>query len=218
MPITQRDPELASLGRRLCAGCIDAACAVGGGAAFIGAVAVWTTLRGGGEGEGLEDAMERFPRFAESLGWKRVEPVLALTSAVSRRNWRSIGMYLMHIRRADLRTGGPVTVRSALIRHLAGWGVSRLLSRRLIQPRLKRHQAQAQALQGEVDAAYRRHPDDPQARQQAITQVYRAAGVNPASCCWMPLIPAAVNVLVILGTRRHQSPADRIAGIVLVTD
>ena len=216
MRISQRDPELASLSRRTCAGCIDAACVLSGTGAATGGLLVWSRVRQGADWRGWDDVEERVTRFMESLGWKRAEPVLALATASSRRNWQSLGMYLMRIRRQDVRTGGPVTVRSALIRHLAGWGVLRLVSRQLLQPRLKRHQAQVEALQGDIDAARRQHHDDPQAQQQAITQVYRAVGVNPTSCCWMPFIPIAINVLVIACAPRHQSAADWVAGIVTV--
>jgi hypothetical protein len=144
--------------------------------------------------------------------------VRSFATAVSRRNWRSPGMYLMHIRRADVRTGGPVTVRSALIRHLAGWGTTRLVSRRLLVPRLERQHAQAQAIQGKLEAARRQHPEDPQARQQAIMQVYRDAGASPTNCCWMPFIPTVINVLVMLATPRHQSAPDWLAGIITVRD
>jgi hypothetical protein len=48
--------------------------------------------------------------------------------------------------------------------------------------------------------------------------VYRATGVNLTSCCWMPFIPAVINAVIILGTPRHQSSADWIAGIVVVRD
>jgi hypothetical protein len=93
-----------------------------------------------------------------------------------------------------------------------------VLMRRLTGPRFERHQAQMQAVQGDVDAARHAHPDDKVAQQQAIMQVYRDAGVNPASCCWWPLAGLTLDVVVVLATPRHQSVADWIAGIVVVRD
>ncbi len=43
--------------------------------------------------------------------------VFGLVSEVAMRNSRSPGARIVGIRRADARTGGPVTVRSALIRY-----------------------------------------------------------------------------------------------------
>jgi hypothetical protein len=218
MRITQRGSELASLGRRACAAGIDAACVMSASGGMIGAGLLWVRVREGQAWKGMDGMEERVTRFQESLGWRRVEPVMALGSAVSRRNWQSLGMYLTHIRRQDVRTGGPVTVRSALIRHLAGWGVSRVFSRQVLQRRFKRERARMEALQNDVEEARRQHPDDEPAQYQAVAQVYRAAGVNLTSCCWMPFIPAVINAVVIFYGPRHQSPADWVAGIVTVRD
>jgi len=218
MRITQRDPELASLGRRMCSEGIDLACVVCATGGMVGGGLLWDKIRRGQAWKGMDGIEERVTRFQESLGWRRVQPVLALTSAISRRNWQSLGMSVMHTRRRDVRTGGPVTVRSALIRHLVGWGVVRLVSRRLLLPRFGCIQAQMQALHTDVEAARQEHRDDRQAEQQAIRQIYQNADVNPTSCCWMALLPAITNGLVMLVTPRHQSPADWLAGIVTVKD
>ena len=218
MRITQRDPELASLGRRMCSTGIDLACVACATDGMVGGGLLWDRIRRGQAWNGMDGIEERVTRFQESLGWRRAQPVLALTSAISRRNWQSLGMYVMHIRRRDGRTGGPVTGRSALIRHLVGWGVVRLVSRRLLLPRIGRIQAQMQALHKDVEAAREQHPDDQQGEQQAIRQIYQNADVNPTRCCWMPLLPAIINGLVMLATPRHQSPADWLAGIVTVKD
>jgi len=218
MRITQRDPELASLGRRMCSTGIDLACVACATGGMVGGGLLWDRIRRGQMWKGMDGIEERVTRFQESLGWRRVQPVLAFATAVSRRNWRSVGMYLMDIRRADVHTGGPVTVRSALIRHLVGWGVVRLASRRLLLPRIGRIQAQMRALHKDVEAARQQHPDDRQAEQQAIRQIYQNADVNPTSCCWLPLLPVIINGLVMLATPRHQSPADWLAGIVTVKD
>jgi uncharacterized RDD family membrane protein YckC len=218
MRFSRRQPELASLGRRLGAGCIDVSCVIGAIAVPMGGALIWSRARHGDAWRVVEHAQQRVTAWGETLGWQRAEPVRSFATAVNRRNWRSPGMYLMHIRRADVRTGGPVTVRSALIRHLAGWGAWRLVSRRLVLPRLLRQQERMRALHADVEAVSRQHPDDPQARQQAIMQIYHDARATPTNCCWMPLVPCVISGLVILSTPRHQSLADWVAGIVVVSD
>ena len=133
------------------------------------------------------------------------------------RNWRSPGMRRVGIHEEDIRAGGPVTVRAALIRHLAGQARGRLV-KRLMAPTFERHQEQMRALDDDVEAARRQHPDDREAQQQAIHAVSRDAGVNPLSCCWPAFVPAVIDVLVTLATPRHQSPAPWIAGIVVADD
>jgi hypothetical protein len=217
MPISQRDPELASLGHRLGASGIDAGCVVCGMACLMGPMAIWSRVRDGNVWEGLE---KRATRLADSLNPRRDEPLMTLATAVNRRNWRSPGMYLMHLRRCDARTGGPVTVRSAVIRHLVDQARDRLISR-LLTPRIERYQASMNAIQPELDAARRQHPDDFAAQQQAISQIYSDAGVNPTGGCWLPLLPLAVrgaDGLMVLFMPRRQSPPDWLAGIVTVRD
>jgi hypothetical protein len=87
--------------------------------------------------------------------------------------------------RADVHTGGPVTVRSALIRHLVGWGVVRLASRRLLLlPRIGRIQAQMQALHEDVEAARQQHPDDRQAEARRDRDGHGLTGYSD----WRPSV------------------------------
>jgi hypothetical protein len=215
--VAQPDREFASVGRRLGAACIDVTCVLVAMAGVMGGRLLWDKRRPGDVFKDLEDLLERWNRFTETPRWRRAGPVLSVVGTVGLRNWRSPGLRVMGIHREDVRTGGPVTMRSVLTRELAGRARGRLM-RRLTGPRFERHQAQVQALQGDVEAARRKHPDDKVAQQQAIMQVYRDAGVNPASCCWWPLAGITLDVVVVLATPRHQSVADWIAGIVFVRD
>ncbi len=213
--VTDHDRRFASLGRRLGAGCIDLTCILAVIAGATGAKLLWRKGRRDDLWKDLEDLLERGKAFMERPRWRRVGPVLSVASAVGLRNWRSPGMRLMRIHREDMRTGGPVTIRSVLTRHLVERARGRVM-RRLTGARFERHQAQVQALQEDVDAARRAHPDDPAAQQRAIMQVYRDAGVNPAGCCWWLLAGLGVEALAVLATPRHQSVADWIAGIAVV--
>jgi hypothetical protein len=218
MRLRQRDPELASLGRRLCCRFIDVAWILGLMAGTLGATVVWDKARERGALEGLNRRLERWNVFMKSPRWRRVGPVVSVAAAVGTRNWRSPGARAMHVRRRDVRTGGPVTVRAALTGHLASQAQMRLV-KRLLAPRRKRHEAQVRAIQDDLDAARREHVDDPRAQHQAMAAVYRAAGVNPLrGCSPTALVPAILEALVRLGTPRHQSLSDWVAGIVVVRD
>jgi hypothetical protein len=218
MNATRGTRGLASLGRRARAGCIDAACLLGSMAGGMGAMLVWDTVRDGGHVTGLEHTLERWSALTQSPRWRRAGSALAVGSAVGLRNWRSPGMRVMGIHREDVRAGGPVTVRAALICHVAGQARGRLVKRVLLVPRYERYQEEVRALGDDVEAIRRQHPDDAGAQQRAIQAVYREAGVNPLSCCWPAFVPAVIDVLVTLSTPRHQSSADWIAGIVVVND
>jgi hypothetical protein len=213
--VTERREGLASPGRRVCAALIDGTCLLGGFAAASGAAVVWAKQRDGSTSQALTDAMERWTAFAKTR--RRAGPILSVASAVGLRNWRSPGMRLTGIHREDVRSGGPVTVRGALTRELAGQAHRRVV-KVLIGPRLERHQARVQAIQPKVDAARREHPDDTAAEQRAIRQAYRDAGVNPAGYCGAPLVALSAEWLVMLSSPRHQSVVDWVAGIVMVRD
>ncbi len=215
--VTEHDREVASLGRRARAALIDGTCVVGGVAGAVGGAFVWARCREGSTSEALPDAMNRWNAFAQTPRWHRTGPVLAAASAIVMRNSRSPGMRLMGIHREDARSGGPVTVRSALIRQLASQAHGRLV-RRVIAPRLERHQAKVQAIQPDVDAARRAHPDDKAAEQRAIRQAYREAGVNPMGYCTAPMIALTAGWLITLAMPHHQSLADWVAGVVMVRD
>ena len=85
--------------------------------------------------------------------------------------------------------------------------------------RRERHEAQIRAIQDDIDAARRQHPDDSAAQQQAVTAVYRAKGVTPFGACSPAMFaPAVLGVAVTIATPRHQAPTHWIAGIVTVRD
>jgi hypothetical protein len=218
MRVMRRDPELASLSRRLCSGCLDASWIVGLMAGTLGATIVWDKVRERGALEGLTHRLERWTAFTGSPRWQRAGPVVSVIWAVGMRNSRSPGMRVMHIRRADAHTGGPVTARAALVSHVVGQAQSRLV-KRMAAPRRERHEAQIRAIQDEIDAARRQHPDDSAAQQQAVTAVYRAKGVTPFGACSPAMFaPAVLGVAVTIATPRHQAPSHWIAGIVTVRD
>jgi uncharacterized RDD family membrane protein YckC len=114
-------PEIASLRRRALASLIDAAVflppatlAVGGGAWLY-----MTYLRGrSGDEDRQFDFAEQAPfsRIAEPR-WRLALWAVSAPIEIRLRNWRSPGARAMGLRRVDVRTGGPVSIRSAFIRN-----------------------------------------------------------------------------------------------------
>jgi hypothetical protein len=210
--VTQRDPEAASPGRRVLASCIDAPCILSALAGTMGGVARWGRREDDRAGGRLPASLDRWNAWSESPRWQRT----GTARAVALRNWPSLGMHVMHIHSADARTGGPVTVRSALTRHLVEQARGRLV-KELMAP-WRRNQERTHALRDEIKAAQRQYRDDRQAQLRAVMEVYRAAGVSPMSGCWVPVLPVAVDALVTLSMPRHQSVSEWLAGIVVVRD
>jgi hypothetical protein len=59
-----------------------------------------------------------FRRFGESRWGQLALEAASLPLEIRLRNWRSPGMRALGLRRADARTGGPVSVRRALVRRV----------------------------------------------------------------------------------------------------
>jgi hypothetical protein len=119
--------KVASLRRRAAAGAIDAiVLGIPVLGISIGGAALYSAYlrRSGRE---LDPA-----RMRDAL--RLAGPIVSAAAAVPTRNSRSPGSRIMGLHRVDGRTGGPVSVRSALIRAGFSAGVRHLSSRR--QPRV----------------------------------------------------------------------------------
>jgi hypothetical protein len=144
--------------------------------------------------------------------------VFSLTGAIDRRNRQGCSARAVGIRRVDVRTGGPVTVRSALIHHLAGEALRR--TSKLVGERLtKSSEARRKELEPEIARLQREHADDSAAQQRALMAFYREHNVNPLT----PLILRAGATITFLYlpsflTPLRQSLPDLLAGIVTVAD
>jgi uncharacterized RDD family membrane protein YckC len=212
VPRTQNRLAVAPIGRRLLAGGIDASCILSAIAAALAAALFWGWREKDTDGGGLAP-LQHWNAWSKSPLWR----CGALVYAVGLRSWRTPGMRVMGIRRVDARTGGPVTVRSALIRHLAEQSRG-VIVERFVAPRFRRAREPVEALQADVRAAERAHPDDQAARLRATMDVYGSAGVTPWAGCLPLTIPLVAEVVFTLLTPRRQSPNDWIAGIVVIKD
>jgi uncharacterized RDD family membrane protein YckC len=136
-------PEPARFRERFAAGLIDSGSAVGllGGAAAA-ALEAWRPqalqrLRR------LTRAAERWGEWSNSPRGQRANSAVSVLWTVTMRNTRTPGMRVMHIRRVDAQTGGPVTLTSALRRAAfqQAWSAG---TRRVTRPRFERWKARAE--------------------------------------------------------------------------
>jgi hypothetical protein len=229
--------RVASLRLRLLAGVVDAAVVIAGMAALVGlgiaGALVYARARRQRAEPGREDADQQrgedgddeppgiyrtIRKFGQS---PRLTVALRGASAglaVAGRNWRGIGFRVVGLRRVDARTGGKVSVRSALIEVLfdqAWQGATRPLSRSFG----KRQQDRLSALRSQRRAVAREYADDPEARQQALMEFYKAKGVNPsAGCGWQLVVPVVSQLVVAGGSRGGRTVRDRITGTSVIVD
>lgn len=150
-----------------------------------------------------------------SLRTRMLIEVVGLTLELDSRNRSSLGARTMRIQRADARTGGPVTVRGALIRNWAGRATSAGL-RPLAKRASKRSTERLQALQPQLKELQRAHADDQAGKQQALMSFYKEHNVNPLGACVPTLLTLVAPSLAVLFSPRRQSLPDRLAGIVWV--
>jgi hypothetical protein len=142
---------------------------------------------------------------------------LGLVRIVGFRNVRTPGQRLMGIRRADARSGGPVSPPRAIARE---WWSSmmRTLLTQLVDPLERRGQARFQALQPQLTAIQQQHRDDEVTRDRAVMDFYKEHNINPLHSCLQALVAAIAPDLPAFWTRRHQTLPEQLAGIVVVWD
>jgi uncharacterized RDD family membrane protein YckC len=209
--------QVAPLGRRAAAALIDVGVFVSGAGAVIGGAAGAIFALNRGRGNVVEQLDRLSDRVNGVLETRHANGAIGLASTVAGvglRNARSPGMKAMHLRRVDVRSGGPVSLRSAIIQQLVGFAWGRL-ARQVWRPAFERYQVRTAALAAEQREFHRRHPDDPHA-DTASPATRPSTGM--ASCCGRMLLPGAVQVLTTLLSPRRQNLADWVAGIVVVRD
>jgi hypothetical protein len=144
--------------------------------------------------------------------------VASLTVELNSINHRTLGARVMRIRRADARTGGPVSLRSALISNLARRAIATALAP-LGARATQRNTTRMKALQPRLKQIQREHSDDAEARQEALMRFYKEHNVNPLASCLPTLVIgfAAPLVPALLSPLRQTIP-HRLAGIVWVVE
>ena len=213
-----RGLKIAPLWRRAAAALIDAVCFLGptiGVAAAIGVAYVrWWPKR-----DSEEHDTEPKPRRSFRLKgpWRIAMAIAFAPLEVRGRNWRSPGFRVMGLRYVDARTGGPVSVRSALVKQAVRTAWMEVTTR-LLEPWKARAQERVDATYAEGDAARRAHPEDPEARHRAMAESFKHDRVPLSRGCAVQLLVTAAPDLLALWSARRQTLFERLAGTLLVRD
>jgi len=150
--------------------------------------------------------------------------LFGLTMGVLTRNWRGPGFRLLRLRRVEVRDGGPVGVRAAIVGGVVQNARNAMFDR-IFAPLTDRADARRRSefaeLAPELARLRREHSGDREALQRATMRLYSERGANPlSSCTWLlPRLLAtyATDVPGLCGARR-QGIADRLAGTIVISD
>jgi len=138
--------------------------------------------------------------------------------AVASRNWRSPGYRLLGLRRVDARTGGAISVRSALAGFLLG-RAQQATAGRLLLSRMRRVHDRVSGLEPELEAIKRTYATDPEGRQRAVSELYRTHVIRPTTLWgWWLAGPILSQLVLALGIRDGRTVYDRLTGTTVVTD
>jgi len=144
----------------------------------------------------------------------RVPWQVLIVNAVLCRNKRGPGDQLTGIQRVDRRTGGPVTVRGALVRFVARQVMVRLIARRY-QPQQRRVVERLKGFTPALREIQQAHRGDKAAQRGALMAFYREHDLNPLSACVRP--PAIfIPLLSALSSPRNQTLYDWLSDTVVV--
>lgn len=214
--------RVSSLRRRFLAGAVDAGVVIIGMAAVVGlgiaAAVASARVRGGRYQDEHVEVPGTIREFRLSLPVRAVLWVASVAVGVIARDWRSPGFRVLGLRRVDARTGGPVTVQSALVGALFD-AARQELTKPLFRSRARRERARRNALLSQLKEIEHRYAADPQARQQAVMEFYKANELNPfAGCGRQVLGPVLSQVILALAIRDGRTVYDRLTGTIVITD
>jgi hypothetical protein len=138
--------------------------------------------------------------------------------AIAGRNWRSPGFRVVGLRRVDARTGGPLSVRSALIGVLfdqARQAATRPLSRSRVHATRDRRSELAPKLK-EIE---REHSTDGEGRRRAVEELYRANGIKRSAGCGWQVAAGVLSQVLLAATAipDGRTVYDRLTGTIVVS-
>jgi hypothetical protein len=217
--------RVASLRLRLLAGLVNAAAAIGSmvgavGLGMVGASAYEHPRSDEDEhereGDGPSDIQSG--KFRLSLHVQAALQGASTGLAIAGRNWRGLGFRVVGLRRVDARTGGPVSVHSALIGQVFDQ-TCQAATRSLFGSPFQRGQDRLTALQPQLSALRRDSAGNPEAQQRAVMEFYDANDLKPfAGCGWLLAGPVISQSILALGARRGRTVRDRITGTCVIVD
>ena len=153
----------------------------------------------------------------QSWRWRLALLGVSVPIEIQLRNSRSPGARALGLRRADARTGGPVSVQSVLIR-MTFETASRQLRRRVNRPFERRLAERREIIEAEIAEVRRAYPADDEARGRASLDVYKRHGFGLS----VPFVRALAGLLPLylpaVWSRCNQTLPERIAGTVVVRD
>ena len=158
-----------------------------------------------------------FRRVGESRGGRLALEAASLPLEIRWRNWRSPGMRALGLRRADARTGGPISVRRAVVRR-AVLTASHELTRAAQRRSWERFRERQRRMKADLELARLHHPDDREARERAMREAFRRHRVTPWGSFVRAWLGSAPLYLPALWSERNQTLPDLVAGIVVVRD
>jgi uncharacterized RDD family membrane protein YckC len=195
--------RIASPWRRLASAVVDGSILV---SVVGGAIVAWVKLRG-----------DRSSGLRSTGAWTRAVDLAGPALAVPSRNARSPGRRLMGIRAVDARTGGPVTVRTVIIRN-AVQIIEKAALREARRPGEAGAQARHDALKSRRDEIRREYANDPEGERRAMRELYRDNAANPLMSCAPFLIAGVADQLAMFVTPRRQTLHELLTGTIVVVD
>jgi hypothetical protein len=144
--------------------------------------------------------------------------VSSLGAAAATRNTRHPSFRLLRLRLVDSRTGGEVSVRSAVVGRLfdTGW---RAATRRLLRSRTTTDRKRLEALRSQIEEIAHRHADAPEARARALSDLYDATDVNPSGAFAREVLSTIVSSSIpTLLLWRGRSLREWVTGTVVIVE
>lgn len=208
--------RVAPVRHRVVVSLIDVTLALLAGILAIGAYAGAAAMLGRKEAPGIRS----LPEITRSKRARIALRVCAFVLNVLLTGRRGPGSRIVGIRLVDARTGGPVSLRQAILRVGArqGW---ELMVRRLTVRLGKAERLEQPDLRSEIEALKREHGDDRDAFQHAMMEMYRENQVRPYTACLPALIQLPLGVAIeapALWTPLRQGLPDKLAGTIVISD
>jgi uncharacterized RDD family membrane protein YckC len=220
MRTRRRGLLVAPIRRRLLASLIDVTLALLAGILAIGAYTGVAAMLGRKEAPGVRSLSKMMPKITGSKRASIALHVCMFVLSVLLTGRRGPGSRAVRIRLVDARTGGPVSLRQAILRVGAqrGW---QLLVRGLTARLGNAERLEQPDLRSEIEALRREHGDDSDAFQQAMMEMYRNNRVRPYTACLPALIRLPLGLAIeapALWTSLHQGLPDKLAGTIVISD
>jgi hypothetical protein len=172
----------------------------------------------GGEQEKPSDIHRTTRKFRQSHELRAALWGASAGLAVASRNWRGPGFRVVRLRRVDARTGGIVSVRSALMGVWFDYA-RQAATRPIFESRSQRRRDRLRALGQQLRAVEREYADDPQARKRTVMEFYKANDVSRfAGCGWLVAGSVVSQLVLALPSRGGRTLRDRMTDTSVIVD